>query len=65
MARLASLRDFLLLFFFIALGMHLDLSLLGAQVTPALIFSVFVLIGNPLIVLAIMGYMGYRKRTGF
>lgn len=64
-ARLASLRDFLLLFFFIALGMHLDLSLLGAQVTPALIFSVFVLIGNPLIVLAIMGYMGYRKRTGF
>ncbi len=27
--------------------------------------SVFVLIGNPLIVMAIMGYMGYRKRTGF
>jgi hypothetical protein len=26
---------------------------------------VFVLIGNPLIVMAIMGYMGYRKRTGF
>jgi hypothetical protein len=24
-----------------------------------------VLIGNPLIVMAIMGYMGYRKRTGF
>jgi len=22
-------------------------------------------VGNPLIVLAIMGYMGYRKRTGF
>ncbi|UJS22778.1 cation:proton antiporter [Thiothrix winogradskyi] len=64
-SRLASLRDFLLLFFFIALGMHLDLSLLGAQVFPALLFSVFVLIGNPLIVLAIMGAMGYRKRTGF
>jgi hypothetical protein len=27
--------------------------------------SLFVLIGNPLIVMAIMGYMGYRKRTGF
>lgn len=24
-----------------------------------------VLIGNPLVVMAIMGYMGYRKRTGF
>ncbi len=64
-ARLASLRDFLLLFFFIALGAKLDLSLLGAQIFPALVLSLFVLIGNPLIVLAIMGYMGYRKRTSF
>jgi hypothetical protein len=64
-ARLASLRDFLLLFFFIALGASLDLSVLGASVGPALVLSLFVLIGNPLIVLAIMGAMGYRKRTGF
>jgi len=64
-ARLASLRDFLLLFFFIALGAALDLSVLGDSVFAALIFSAFVLIGNPLIVLAIMGAMGYRKRTGF
>jgi len=64
-ARLAPLRDFLLLFFFIALGARLDLSLLGTHVTGAIILSAFVLIGNPLIVLAIMGAMGYRKRTGF
>ena len=64
-ARLAPLRDFLLLFFFIALGSALDLSLLGAHVSGAVIFSLFVLIGNPLIVLAIMGAMGYRMRTGF
>lgn len=64
-ARLSPLRDFLLMFFFIALGSQLDLSLLGAQVAPSLVFSLFVLIGNPLIVVAIMGYMGYRKRTGF
>ncbi|WP_306117570.1 MULTISPECIES: cation:proton antiporter family protein [unclassified Roseitalea] len=64
-ARLASLRDFLLLFFFIALGASLDLGVLGASVGAALVFSAFVLIGNPLIVLAIMGAMGYRKRTGF
>jgi len=64
-ARLAPLRDFLLLFFFIALGATLDLSLLGAHVTGAIIFSLFVLIGNPLIVLIIMGAMGYRKRTSF
>lgn len=64
-ARLAPLRDFLLLFFFIALGAHLDLSLVGEQVPAAVVFSLFVLIGNPLIVLTIMGAMGYRKRTGF
>lgn len=64
-ARLEPLRDFLLLFFFIALGSTLDLSLLGTHVTGAIIFSLFVLIGNPLIVLVIMGALGYRKRTGF
>lgn len=64
-ARLVSLRDFLLLFFFIELGASLDLSALNAQLGAALVFSLFVLIGNPLIVMAIMGYMGYRKRTGF
>ena len=64
-ARLASLRDFLLLFFFIALGASLDLSILGASVGPAIVLSLFVLIGNPLIVLIIMVTMGYRKRTGF
>jgi Kef-type K+ transport system membrane component KefB len=64
-ARLASLRDFLLLFFFVHLGMQLDMSILGAEVPGAVVLSLFVLIGNPLIVMAIMGYMGYRKRTGF
>lgn len=64
-ARLVSLRDFLLLFFFISLGAGLEMETLGAQVMPAILLSLFVLIGNPLIVMIIMGYMGYRKRTGF
>jgi Kef-type K+ transport system membrane component KefB len=64
-ARLVSLRDFLLLFFFIELGANLDMGTIGAQSGIAIIFSLFVLIGNPLIVMVIMGYMGYRKRTGF
>ncbi len=64
-ARLVSLRDFLLLFFFIDLGAGLELATLGAQVIPAILLSLFVLIGNPLIVMVILGFMGYRKRTGF
>jgi Kef-type K+ transport system membrane component KefB/Trk K+ transport system NAD-binding subunit len=64
-ARLAPLRDFLVLFFFIYLGTQLDLAGLGENLLASVVLSLFVLIGNPLIVLAIMGVMGYRKRTGF
>ena len=64
-ARLVVLRDFLLLFFFIDLGARLDLAALGTDAVRAALFSLFVLVGNPLIVMAIMGVMGYRKRTGF
>lgn len=64
-ARLSSLRDFLLLFFFIALGARLDLGSMGEQFGASIVLSVFVLVGNPLIVVAIMGAMGYRRRTGF
>ncbi len=63
--RMTTLRDFLLLFFFINLGAELDLSLIGEQIKPAVVFSLFVLLGNPLIVLVIMGIMGYKKRTSF
>jgi Kef-type K+ transport system membrane component KefB/Trk K+ transport system NAD-binding subunit len=64
-ARLVTLRDFLLLFFFIDLGARLEMSVLGNQIGRAAVFSPFVLIGNPLIVMVIMGIMGYRRRTGF
>jgi Kef-type K+ transport system membrane component KefB len=63
--RMAPLRDFLVLFFFIGLGARLDLGLFDQELVSAILLSLFVLIGNPLIVLIIMGLMGYRKRTGF
>lgn len=63
--RLISVRDFLLLFFFIHLGSQVNVSLLGEQIVPAIILSIFVLVGNPVIVMIILGLMGYRKRTGF
>ena len=64
-SRLSSLRDFLLLFFFVHLGGNLELASMGEQILPSLVLSAFVLLGNPLIVLVIMGVMGYRKRTSF
>lgn len=64
-ARLAPLRDFLLLFFFIALGSSLDLGGLGESSFGAVVLSLFVLVGNPLIVILIMALLGYHHRTGF
>jgi Kef-type K+ transport system membrane component KefB len=62
---LTGLRDFLLLFFFIELGSGLDFSAVGAQVPAAVLLSVFVLVGNPVIVLVIMGVMRYPRRVSF
>lgn len=62
-AKLTSLRDFLLLFFFIELGSRLNAGALGSQIWSAIPLSLYVLIGNPLIMMAITGVMGYRKRT--
>jgi Kef-type K+ transport system membrane component KefB len=64
-ARLVSIRDFLLLFFFIDLGTSLDFGDAGTQLVAAIVLSVFVLVGNPIIVMAIMGVMRYRKRVSF
>lgn len=63
-SQLVSLRDFLLLFFFIDLGSRLEFSAVGPQLGKAAVLSLFVLIGNPIIVMSIIGYMGYRRRTG-
>lgn len=64
-SRIRPLRDFFIMIFFIVLGSSIMISDLGDIVKPIIVFSLFVLIGNPLIVTIIMGLMGYSKRTGF
>lgn len=64
-ARLVSLRDFLLLFFFIDLGTGLNFEQAGAQAGAAVVLSLLVLVGKPLIIMLILGAQGYRSRTGF
>jgi Kef-type K+ transport system membrane component KefB len=64
-SRLSTLRDFLLVFFFIDLGTRFELTAATEQIPAALLFSVFVLIGNPIIVLIIMGAMRYPKKVSF
>lgn len=64
-ARIRPLRDFFLIIFFIVLGTHLGFDHLTSLLIPTLVFSLFILIGNPLIVLFIMRMLGYHPRTGF
>lgn len=64
-AKIKSLRDFFILIFFVILGSSLASSQLSGLALPIIIFTLFVLIGNPLIVLVIMGFLGYKKRTSF
>ncbi len=61
--KIRSLRDFFIVLFFVILGASVTFSDLSGLSAPIIIFSIFVLIGNPLIVLTILGFMGYRKRT--
>lgn len=64
-SRLKPLRDFFLVVFFIALGSRLNLDNFASYVSPALILSSLVLIGNPIIVMSIMGALGYTKKNSF
>lgn len=64
-ARLAPLRDFLLLFFFIALGSSFDLAAVGARGFEAAALAVLVLLLKPVIMILILSWLGYRRRTGF
>lgn len=62
-ARLASLRDFLLLFFFLELGSRLEFNDVTGQIIPALVFAALVLVGKPLIVVTVMSLMRYPLRV--
>ncbi len=64
-SKLKPLRDFFILAFFILLGSQMFFGNFSSMIVPAIVLSLFILIGNPLIVLAIMGIFGYSKNTGF
>lgn len=63
--KLRPLRDFFVLVFFVILGASAIFSNISGLTFPIIVFSIFVLVGNPVIILCIMGIMGYRKRTSF
>jgi len=61
--KVKPLRDFFIIIFFIVLGSQMHLSSISPILLPAIIFSLFILIGNPLIVMVLMGMLGFTKRN--
>ena len=59
------LRDFFILFFFIMLGSQMVFSNVAEMLVPIIVLSAFILIGNPLIVMILMGLLKYTKRNAF
>ena len=59
-------RDFFLTIFFILLGSQLIIGNNLLEILPiAITFSIFVLVGKSIIMLSIMGLLGFKKRTSF
>jgi Kef-type K+ transport system membrane component KefB len=53
-SKMRPLRDFFIVLFFVFLGSQLQLNELVSYIIPIIVFSLFVLIGKPLIVIGIM-----------
>lgn len=62
-SRLKPLRDFFITIFFVMLGAQMTLGSISAIIVPVVIFSIFVLVGNPIIMVVLMSLLGYRPRT--
>jgi hypothetical protein len=63
--RVHPLMNFFIAVFFVSLGLQMQLADAGGQWVPALVLSLFVLLGNPLIFMIIIAGLGYDVRTSF
>jgi len=64
-SRMKPLRDFFILLFFVLLGSQIVVTSIAGIIVPTIILSLFILVGNPIIVFVIMNLLGYKSRTGF
>jgi len=64
-SKMKPLRDFFIVLFFILLGSQMFFSDIRSLAVPAIILSIFILVGNPIIVMTLMGILGYTRRNSF
>jgi Kef-type K+ transport system membrane component KefB len=64
-SKIRPLRDFFVTIFFILIGTSMVFTHILAVIIPAIILSAFVLFIRPIIVMSILGFLGFRRRTSF
>lgn len=64
-SRIKPLRDFFIVLFFVILGAEMVVSDLQAVLIPGIIFSLFILIGNPLILYVTFRMLKFTRRNSF
>jgi len=63
--KIKPLRDFFVVLLFVYFGSMLVGPISGDLIKDAIVFSLFILIGKPIIVMSFMRLFGYKKRTNF
>jgi len=64
-SRIKPLRDFFLILFFIVLGSEMGFGSFSHVFAPAAIISIFILIGNPLILYILFRLLKFTRRNSF
>jgi len=64
-AKMRPLRDFFIMLFFVFLGSQMVFADIASLILPVLVFTLLVLILNPLVITFLMGRIGYTKKTSF
>ena len=64
-SKMKPLRDFFVVIFFLLLGSQISFSNIGNILPITIILSIFVLIGNPIIVFIIMNLLKYKRRVSY
>lgn len=64
-SRMKPLRDFFLIIFFIVLGSEMSIASIGSIWLPGLILSLFILVGNPLILYLLFRKLKFTRRNSF
>ncbi|MDB5184662.1 MAG: rane protein of unknown function [Candidatus Saccharibacteria bacterium] len=63
--RLKLLRDFFIVLFFIQLGEQLSINNISNALVPAVVFAALFMVTKPLVIMSVLGVLGYTKQTSF